>query len=105
MLQVFAGTVLLAMVLIAVSAWALIYAMGALEDHGADETAVSIDGRTPGRLADHVGWQDQRTLHALSQDQQRRLAERRREAAEAALFRICKSASTTQGHRDPNQAA
>ena len=48
MWQVFAGTVLFAMALIALSAWALIYAMNAL-DNGRDE----ID--QPHQVADRLG--------------------------------------------------
>ena len=48
MWQILAGTVLFAMVLIALSAWALIYAMNALDD-GRDE----ID--QPHQVADRLG--------------------------------------------------
>ena len=99
------GTVGIAV--LAIAGFVIVFMLGARALSGgiSDRTTdLLVQGPTPGHVARNNGRDHDRALRTLQADQRRRLVDRRREAAEAAIFRVCKSAST-QGHRDPDAAA
>ena len=104
MLQILIGTVGFGVLLVVAVAWGLMRGMRALEDD--DAGSPDLRAHTARRpVADHrLGWQDQRHLSTVQSDLARRLADRRREAADAHVFRAATSLREPLGHRGPDAA-
>jgi hypothetical protein len=98
------GTVGLALLILIAGAWMLTTAWRLLtEDTNDDRAPRVLAFRSPsGRVASDPQGDHNRALLALQQDHERRIAARRREAAEVAIFRAVKRG--THGDADASHA-